>query len=89
MGNGGIGDGARSGHINGLVGGPGVRVVTSVGEADELATRVHGSKGGTVDRGPSADNAGGVIGARRGDTVIRGNRPRGQDEVDRAARLAG
>jgi len=58
-------------------------------EADELAARVHGSEGGTVDRGPRTDDAGGVIGARGGDAVIRRNRPRGQDEVNRAARLAG
>ena len=89
MGDRGVGDGPGSDHIDGLVGGPGVRVVGGVGEADDLPTRVHGGEGAAAHGGPSADDAGRIVGVRGGDAVIRGHRAGREDEVDRTARLTG
>ena len=80
-----VGDGARGGDVHDLVGGPCVRVVSGVGEADDLATRIRGGEGAATDRGPRTDDASGIIGRRGGDCVGRGDRPTREGKVDRGA----
>ena len=80
-----IGDGAGGGDIDDLIGGPSVRVVSGVGETDDLATRIRGGEGAATDRGPRTDDASGIIGRRGGDRVGCGDRPTREGKVDRGA----
>ena len=80
-----VGDGARSGDVHDLVGGPGVRVVGGFGQAHDLTTRIRGGEGAATDRGPRTDDASGIIGRRGGDGVGCGDRPTREGKVDRGA----